>query len=401
MVSEEIYRELSVKNEKKIVLLVMDGVGDLPVNGKTPLEVAKTPNLDALAKKSITGLTYSVSMGISPGSGPAHIPLFGYDPFKYDIGRGVLEALGIDFELGKKDIAARANFATIDKKGIITDRRAGRIHTEKNKKICAFLSSKIKTIEGVKVIIRSGKEHRFVVIFRGDSLFDCVTDTDPQQIGLRPKVSSSLDSNGQKTARIVNRFVEMALPLLKDYMPSNFVLLRGISRYPDIPSMEKLFKLVPAAIATYPMYKGLAKLVGMQILKTGSDITSEFKTLKENWSKFDFFFIHIKKTDSYGEDGSFDKKVSVIEEVDKHIPQILDLKPDCFVITGDHSTPCKMKSHSWHPNPFLLHSPFVRKDLAISFTELECAKGVLGRFGAVNAISLMLAHTLKLKKYGA
>lgn len=401
MVSEEIYKELSIKNEKKIVLLVIDGVGDLPVDGKTALEDAVTPILDKLCQNSITGLTYPVSMGITPGSGPAHLSIFGYDPLKYNIGRGVLEALGIDFKLGKKDIAARSNFATIDENGVITDRRAGRIPTEKNQEICEFLSSRIKRIEDVEVIIRSGKEHRFVVVFRGDDLSDGVKDTDPQQVGLKPRVSASLDSRGEKTARIVNTFVETASSLLKDYTPANFVLLRGISKYPDIPSMEELFKLTPAAIATYPMYKGLARLVGMEILETGSGITSEFDSLKKNWHAFDFFYIHIKKTDSYGEDGNFKKKISVIEEVDKNIPQILDLKPDCFVVTGDHSTPCKMKAHSWHPNPFLLNSPFGRKDSAVSFTELECAKGILGKFAAINAMTLMLAHTLKLKKYGA
>lgn len=414
MIPEELYRKLSMKNEKKIVLLVMDGVGDLPFDvknisqakacgyyAKTPLESAKTPNLDELAKKSMTGLTFPVAIGVTPGSGPAHLSLFGYDPLKYNIGRGVLEALGIDFEMGKKDIATRANFATSDEKGIIIDRRAGRISTEKNKEICSFLSSKIKTIEDVEVFIRSGKEHRFVVVFRGDGLSDSVTDTDPQQVGLKPNTSTPLDSKGEKTARIVNRFVGMASSLLKDYLPANFTLLRGISKYPNIPSMEELFKLTPAAIATYPMYKGLARLVGMEILKTGTTLASEFDTLKEHWSDFDFFYIHIKKTDSYGEDGNFEKKVSVIEEVDRKLPELLGLIPDCLIITGDHSTPCKMKAHSWHPNPFLLYSNLMRKDPASLFTESECAKGILGRFEAVNVMSLMLAHTLKLKKYGA
>jgi 2,3-bisphosphoglycerate-independent phosphoglycerate mutase len=401
MISENIYRELSIKNERKIVLLVMDGVGDLPTNDKTALEVANTPNLDTLSKQSITGLTYPVSIGITPGSGPAHVSLFGYDPLKYDIGRGVLEALGIDFKMGNKDIATRANFATIDKNGIITDRRAGRIPTEKNQEICEFLSSKITQIDDVEVIIRSGKEHRFVVVFRGNGLSDYVTDADPQQEGFKPKKCKALDNKGEKTARVVNRFIEKVSSYLKDFSPVNYPLLRGISRYPDIPSMNDLFRLTPAAIATYPMYKGLARLVGMKILKTGNDISSEFETLKENWKDFDFFYIHIKKTDSYGEDGNFEKKVSIIEEVDKYIPFVLDLKPDCFVVTGDHSTPCKMKSHSWHPNPFLLYSTLGRKDPAVSFSEFQCAKGILGNFEAVNSMALMLAHTLKLKKYGA
>jgi len=401
VIPESMYRELSIQNGKKIVLLVMDGIGDLPRNDKTPLEKARTPNLDRLAKESITGLTYPVSMGITPGSGPAHISLFGYDPMKYNIGRGILEALGIDFEIGKKDIASRANFATIEADGIISDRRAGRIATEKNQEICSYLSSKIKHIDDVDVFIRSGKEHRFVVVFRGHGLDDSVTDTDPQQIGHKPMECKSTDKQGEKTARIINEFVKRVASLLKSHKPANFSLLRGIARYPDIPSMEDLFKLSPAAIAPYPMYRGLARLVGMKILPTESDTSSEIHSLQENWSAFDFFYIHIKKTDSYGEDGNFEKKVSTIEEVDGHIPSIEELKPDCFVITGDHSTPCMMKAHSWHPVPFLLFSPYVRKDLSRAFTESECAKGVLGNFAAVNAMTLMLAHTLKLKKYGA
>lgn len=401
MIPEELYKELSIKNDKKILLLVMDGIGDLPHNGKTPLQQAKTPNLDSLVKKSETGLTYPVSIGITPGSGPAHLSLFGYNPLKYDIGRGVLEALGIDFKMQKNDVAARGNFATINKEGVITDRRAGRIPTSKNREICEFLSSKIKKIDDVDVIIRSGKEHRFVVVFRGEGLSDSVTDTDPQQTGLKPIKCKSEDKSSEKTAKIVNRFVAEAGAILKEHSPANFTLLRGISCYPDIPSMKLLFKLNPCAIATYPMYRGLARLVGMDVLKTGSNISSEFKTLKENWDSSNFFYIHIKKTDSYGEDGNFDKKVSVIETVDTFLPQIIELNPDCVVITGDHSTPCSLKSHSWHSVPFLLHSPFCRKDPALSFSEEECSKGVLGKFEAVNAMALMLAHTLKLKKYGA
>jgi 2,3-bisphosphoglycerate-independent phosphoglycerate mutase len=401
MIPESIMQDLSLVNEKKIILLVLDGVGDLPMKGMTPLEIAYTPNLDHLTTRSIVGLTYPVAMGITPGSGPAHLSLFGYDPLKYDIGRGVLEALGIDFDLGKKDIAVRANFATIDEGGIITDRRAGRIPTEKNREICDFLSSKIDMIEDVQVFIRSGKEHRFVAVFRGDGLIDAVTDTDPQKVGLKPRESLPEDEKGEKTARIINSFVTQVSSLLKNSKPANYPLLRGISRYPDIPSMNQLFKLNPAAIATYPMYRGLARLVGMEILPTGNDTSSEIETLKENWKDFDFFYLHIKKTDSYGEDGNFEKKVSIIEEVDRSLTSILDLNPDSLVVTGDHSTPCFMKSHSWHAVPFLLWSPYVRRDPATRFTEPECAKGVLGNFEAVNAISLMLAHTLKLKKYGA
>ena len=401
MIPEEIMKTLTFKNDKKIILLVMDGIGGLPVEGNTALEAAHTPHLDALARNSITGLSYPVSMGITPGSGPAHLSLFGYDPLKYNIGRGVLEALGIDFELTQQDIAARANFASVDADGVVTDRRAGRIPTKRNEEICAFLSSKIKTIEDVQVFIQSGKEHRFVVVFRGKDLYEGVTDTDPQQTGCKPLACTSTDEKSQKTARIINSFVRETAGLLSGFGPVNYPLLRGISKHPAIPTMQELFRLKPAAIATYPMYRGLARLVGMEILETGKDIASEVATLKQHWQSFDFFYLHIKKTDSFGEDGDLKHKIEVIEEVEHHMPGIIALKPDCLVVAGDHSTPCAMKAHSWHPVPFLLSSPYIRRDPALAFTEFECAKGILGNFEAVNALPLMLAHTLKLKKYGA
>lgn len=401
MIPEEVMRTLALQNRRKIVLMVMDGVGDLPVAGKTALEVARTPHLDELARAAITGLSHPVSPGITPGSGPAHLSLFGYDPLRYRIGRGVLEALGIDFDLTQQDIAARANFATVDGNGMVVDRRAGRIPTERNEEICSFLSSSIKTIDGVQVFIRSGKEHRFVVVFRGAGLDGSVTDTDPQQTGLKPLRCAATAAEGEKTARIVNAFVHRAAELLAGSAPANYPLLRGISKHPAIPTMQQIYKLTPAAIATYPMYRGLARLVGMEVLTTGSDIAAEVATLREGWDVHDFFYLHIKKTDSHGEDGNLEQKIAVIEEVDRSLPAIVSLKPDCLVVTGDHSTPCSMKAHSWHPVPFLLSSPYLRKDAARAFSEFECSRGILGNFEAVNAIALMMAHTLKLKKYGA
>ena len=393
---------MCIRDRSKIVLLVADGIGDLPSeNNKTVLEKAFVPNLDKLASKSACGLTDPISCGITPGSGPAHLSLFGYDPIKYQIGRGVLEALGIGMELTSRDLACRGNFATLDKEGIITDRRAGRIATELNEKLCKIMQEKITQIEDVKVIIKPGKEHRFVVVFRGDGLEDALSDADPQKIGEKIKFAEPLDSRAKKSSEIVNEFIELATAVLKDHHPANTVLLRGFAKHPGLPTMKELFKLTPAAIATYPMYKGLAKLVGMDILKTGEALGDEFKTLQDNFSKYDFFYLHIKKTDSYGEDGNFKQKVKVIEEVDKYIPMVLDLNPDVLVFTGDHSTPALMKGHSWHPNPFMLFSKYIRADEVEKFTEKECAKGELGRFPSVDAIPLMMANALKLQKYGA
>ena len=402
MVEEEIIKSLALKTESKIVLLVADGIGDLPsYQGQTALEAASIPNLNKLAAQAVCGLTDPVSRGITPGSGPAHLSLFGYDPFKYQIGRGVLEALGLGIELTPNDLASRANFATLNEEGIITDRRAGRVSTETNAKLCKIMQDKIKEVEGVKVLITPGKEHRFVVIFRGEGLAEGLSDADPQATGKPLKFTEPLQPVAQKSAKIINEFIRRATEVLRDYYPANTVLLRGFAKQPKLPTMKELFKLTPAAIATYPMYKGLAKLVGMEILKTGESIEEEFNTLRDNYEKYDFFYIHIKKTDSYGEDGNFAEKVKAIEEVDKFIPRVIDLKPDVLVVTGDHSTPALLKGHSWHPNPFMLLSKYIRVDEVKKFNEKECIKGGLGRFAAVEALPLMLACALKLQKYGA
>ncbi|MEN3190242.1 MAG: 2,3-bisphosphoglycerate-independent phosphoglycerate mutase, partial [Atribacterota bacterium] len=326
MVNEDIMKSLAIKTESKIVLVVADGIGDIPSkNNQTVLETASIPNLDRLASQAICGLTDPVSRGITPGSGPAHLALFGYDPLKYQIGRGVLEALGVGMELTPYDLACRGNFATLNEEGIITDRRAGRIATEVNKKICRIMQDKIKQIREVKVIITPGKEHRFVVVFRGKDLEEGLSDADPQAVGKRIKFAEPLHQGAKKTAEVVNEFINKATEILKEHYPANTVLLRGFAKHPGLPTMNELFKLTPAAIATYPMYKGLAKLVGMEILETGETIEEEFETLKKNYEKFDFFYVHIKKTDSYGEDGKFEEKVKVIEEVDKFIPEIINL----------------------------------------------------------------------------
>lgn len=403
MISEKIMKSLSTKTDSKIVLLVADGIGDIPSkNNKTVLEAASIPNFDGLASKSVCGLTDPISRGITPGSGPAHLSLFGYDPLHYQIGRGVLEALGVGIELTSDDLACRGNFATMNDSGIITDRRAGRIPTELNEKLCVKMQDKIKEIDGVKILITPGKEHRFVVVFRGKNLKEELSDADPQVVGKEMKYTEPLKPEAEKTARIVNKFIKKAVEVLKESSPANAVLLRGIAKHPGLPTMEELFKLYPAAIATYPMYKGLAKLVGMEILGACETIEDEFRTLKENYEDYDFFYLHIKKTDSYGEDGNFEKKAKVIEEVDKFIPELLCLNPDVIVVTGDHSTPARLEGHSWHPNPFMLFSKYIRVDETKQFSEKECTnKGGLGRFLSVEAIPLMLANALKLKKFGA
>lgn len=401
MIPEEILESLVVQTESKLLMVVIDGIGGLPIRGKTELEAAKIPNLDRLASKSTCGLIDPLSSGITPGSGPSHLALFGYDPFRYEIGRGVMEALGIGLRLTKDDLTARGNFATVDEDQIVVDRRAGRISTEKNQEICQFLQKEIKEVDGVRVSIHPGKEHRFVVVFHGTELRDDLTDADPQKDGKKAKGTEGLSPEAQRTAAIVNDYLRRAAEILKSFHPANTILLRGFSKIPDLPTMSKRFKLRPAAIATYPMYRGLAMLVGMQILDTGEGITDEVETLKKYFDRYDFIYLHFKRPDMAGEDGSFKTKVKAFEEIDRIVPSILKLKPDVLVITGDHSTPSLLKSHSWHPNPILLHSRYIRPDGTRRFTERHCQRGGLGRFPAMEVIPLMLANGLKLKKFGA
>ena len=401
MDSLELIRGLSRPSPAKIVLLVIDGLGGLPHprTGKTELETAKTPNLDKLAAAGICGMIDPISPGITPGSTPGHLALFGYDPLKFNIGRGVVEATGIDFDLKPGDIAARGNFCTVDKDGLITDRRAGRISTEKCAELCQLLDGLV--IEGVKLSILPVREHRFVIVFQGKGLAPDVSDSDPQQVGVAPKAVSALNPKADLMAVVANKFVEQARAVLAKHHPANMVLLRGFSQRPNPPTMPEIYKLKPAAIAAYPMYRGLAKLVGMRVLNTGMTIAEEMTTLKENFSAYDFFFLHIKKTDSAGEDGDFERKVKLIEEADKSIPVLTGLKPEVIVVTGDHSTPATLKGHSWHPLPIVLCSEWCRRDRVGEFSESACISGGLGRFPATQIMPLAMAHALKLAKFGA
>ena len=397
----DLIKEISIPTPTKIVLLVIDGLGGLPSSktGRTELETAIKPNLNQLAKNGICGLSDPVSPGITPGSTPGHLALFGYDPVRFNIGRGVVEAMGIDFDLERGDIAARGNFCTADEAGLITDRRAGRISTEKCTELCRLLDG--LGIEGIKIIVRPVKEHRFIVVFRGKELVPEVGDSDPQQVGVVPRVVTALNPQADRMSVIANRFIAQAKIVLAKHHPANMVLLRGFSRRPHLPTMPEVYKLKPAAIASYPMYRGLARLVGMQVLETGTSITEEFATLKQNYNDYDFFFMHIKGTDSAGEDGDFDRKVRVIEEVDDTLPIILSLKPDVIVVTGDHSTPALLKGHSWHPVPILLYSKWCRPDRVEEFSESACILGGLGRLPAMQIMPLAMANALKLTKFGA
>jgi 2,3-bisphosphoglycerate-independent phosphoglycerate mutase len=400
----DLIRSIREPNTTKIVLLVADGLGGLPIEpgGKTELETARTPNLDRLAAEGTVGLSVPVAPGITPGSGPGHLGLFGYDPLEHPIGRGVLEALGIGVEVGPRDVAIRGNFCTIDAEGRVTDRRAGRIPTE----TCVKLVEKLRAVkvEGVETLVEPVKDYRFVVRFRGDGLGDRVGDTDTGRVGektLEPKGAEG-DAASAKTAKVAGEFLRQARQILKDDHPANFATLRGFARHPDILSFADVYGLNAAAIAVYPMYRGLARLVGMTILEPGTTVADQMEVLKANWEKYDFFFIHYKYTDSTGEDGNFARKVEVIEALDREIPKIVALKPDVVVVTGDHSTPSRLKSHSWHPVPLLFWAPeTVRPDEVTTFGEGPCLRGGLGQILAKSIMPLAMAHAKRLGKYGA
>ena len=401
MVPLEEIRDISVVSPSKIVMLVIDGLGGLPdvKTGKTELETAKTPHLDRLARDGICGLVDPVSPGITPGSGPGHLALFGYDPLRFLIGRGVLEALGIGFELREGDVAARGNFCTVNDQGVITDRRAGRITTDKCAELCKLLGQiKLKDVEP---FVSPVKEHRFSFVLRGNDLHVELSDTDPQKTGVAPYPAKHTKMIAKHTADIVNGFISKAKGILAKHHPANMILLRGFSKLPDIPSMREIYKLTPAAIASYPMYKGLAKLVGMKIFSAGGDIKEELSILADCYGEHDFFYIHVKKADSAGEDGDFLRKVGVIEQVDSALPQLLSLKPEVIVVTGDHSTPALLKGHSWHPVPVLLYSQWCRPDSVKEFSESACIAGGLGRLSATDIMPLAMANALKLIKFGA
>lgn len=404
---QELIDSLVVKNNTKMVFLVMDGLGGLPMPGsdQTELEAARTPNLDALAKKSICGLLDPVGYGITPGSGPAHFALFGYDPVTTNVGRGLLSATGVDFPMTPRDIFMRINFATIDKNGVLLDRRAGRLATEENERLCRKLQERVRLCSsdaaGVEVFFRTEKEYRGIIALRGDNLREEIAETDPQQVGVASYAPLALIPEAAKTSAILTELIAQVKETLADEPKANMILLRGYGKYHQFPSISSRFGIKPLAIANYPMYRGIARLLGMEIHPLTSTIEEEFSALEQNFPQFDFFFMHIKPTDSSGEDGNFDGKVKVIEQVDAQLPRLTALNPDVLVVTGDHSTPAALKSHSWHPVPAILASPTCRPDRVERFGERDCLPGGMGRMPMKHLMALALAHAQRLTKFGA
>ena len=397
----DLTRQLKQQNDSKIVMLVADGLGGLPQEpgGPTELEAAKTPNLDKLARIGVSGSMTPIRPGITPGSGPGHLGLFGYDPLKYVIGRGVLEANGVGFDVGPNDVAIRCNFCTLDENGKIADRRAGRIPSEQS----APLAVKLRevSIPGVQIFVEPVKEHRFVVVFRGEGLGGNVADTDPQKTGVPPLQPAAADYDSQRTAKVAAKFIEAAQEILAGQVKANGLTMRGFAVKPELPSYEEVYGIKAAAIAVYPMYKGLARLVGMEIVGQPNNLDEEIDVLHQNFDDHDFFFVHFKYTDSRGEDGDFQAKVEMIEQFDAIIPRVEALSPTVLLVTGDHSTPAVMANHSWHSVPTLLVADKCRTDACRIFGETEALTGGLGHFNAVDLMPIALAHAGRLGKFGA
>jgi 2,3-bisphosphoglycerate-independent phosphoglycerate mutase len=403
--SRDLVRELHLPSGPSIVLLVMDGLGDLAsasTSFRTPLEAARTPNLDSICPQSILGRLWPVAPGITPGSGPAHLALFGYDPIDVQVGRGVIEALGLDMDFRPGDIAARANFATIDAAGRVSDRRAGRISDELNRTLCAKLQD-VELGSSITVEVRSGKSHRFAVVFRGPGLEGPLADSDPGREGELVRSVAPIVPNAASlaTAGVINRFLTEAHARLADDTPANGVLLRGIGGLPTIPSFAERFGLHPAAIASYPMYRGLAQLVGMTKVPTADGARAEFETYRSLAAAYDFVFIHIKATDMHGEDGNFDGKVAAIEAVDAALPLLLRDPPGVLAITGDHATPVSYRGHGWQAVPVLVHAERGGADGIARFTERAAISGSLGTLRMKELMPVLLAAAGRLAKYGA
>lgn len=397
----ELIRRLSVPSSAKVLLCVLDGLGGLPgPRGRSELEAAGARHLDRLAVEGTLGQTLPAGYGISVGSGPGHLALFGYDPLVFEVGRGVLEATGIDFPLGPLDLAARGNLCTVDADGLITDRRAGRIATEQTAELCALLERSI-TLPGVDLFVRPVREHRFALVLRGEGLHDALNETDPQREGVPIPGIEALQPDAARTAELAGQFATEACRLLADRTQANALTLRGWAKRPDLPQFPELWKLRAAAVAVYPMYRGLARLVGMDILDAGATLATQIEALRRHWDDYDFFFLHYKYTDSAGEDGDFARKQQMIRDFDGCVPSLLALGANVLVIAGDHSTPSVMADHSWHPVPLLLHGDYVRTDGSHHFNEVEAMRGGLGTFHAKEVLPLAFAHARRLARFGA
>jgi 2,3-bisphosphoglycerate-independent phosphoglycerate mutase len=401
LTAESVVTEMARPEGSKALLLVMDGLGGYRMAERgSELTEANTPNLDRLAGEGSLGLHDPVTRGVTPGSGAGHLGLFGYDPLAYEIGRGALSAAGIGFELQPGDVAARVNFCTLDADGIITDRRAGRLPTEQAAAICDLLMREVK-LDGAEFFLQPEREHRGLLVLRGKGLEKDLIDTDPQVVGVAPVEPQARTPEARPTAELVKQVLDRARALLADREQGNFLLLRGFDSVKDMPSFPLRYQVKALAIAAYPMYVGISRLLGFETHQVEGAAKEEVDALAELLPDYDFVFMHVKKTDSAGEDGDFERKVAAIEEVDALIPRMLDAGVDVLAVTGDHSTPAQMAAHSWHPVPVLLWGGTAAADGLPGFDEVTCRQGSLGRFEAKHLLPQLLAAAGRLAKYGA
>jgi 2,3-bisphosphoglycerate-independent phosphoglycerate mutase len=392
---------LLIRNDSKIVLVVVDGLGGMAdEENPTELEEASTPHLDRLAAAGVTGLLDPVGPGITPGSGPGHLALFGYDPLEFELGRGALSAAGLGFELRTGDVAARGNLCTLDARGNVSDRRAGRLPDDEARRVVDRLQRDVR-VRGVEVFFRHERQHRVLVVVRGEGLDPRVSDTDPQATGVPPLEPRALDPAARRMAEVAGLLSAEARRVLAGDEAATGLLLRGFDSQRELPSFAERYGLRAAAVAVYPMYRGIANLLGMDVLGSPPDLADELDLLRKNWEHADFFFLHHKDADSAGEDGDRTRKVTAIERLDEAIPDVLALAPDVVVVTGDHATPSQMAAHSWHPVPVLLWSRRCGRDDVERFGERWCLLGGLGRRRSMELMPIILANASRLAKYGA
>lgn len=403
---------------KKIVLIVLDGLGDRPnkiLHGRTALQAAYRPNLNHLASLGINGVMHPIKPGIRSGSDTSHLSLLGYDPEEVYTGRGPFEALGLGLEVLPGDIAFRANFGTVDSGGIVMDRRADRISQGTD----LLASSLNMNIDGYIFRVKEGVEHRAALVIHGPGLSSAVTDSDPHEVGKKVETVKGVDEAGKRTAELVNRFLEKVRNILRNHpvnteriknglKPANEVLLRGAGKAPDLIPFEKKYGMKGACIAGIPMITGLCNMLGMDIIKvkgatgrTDTNYEGKVSALINALKTHDFVILNFKGTDVAGHDGDPILKKSVIERVDRAIAPLKNqLENTAIAITGDHSTPCEMKDHSGDHLPILFVTSGNLRDRVKRFDEISCMEGGL-EINSTNVMDYLLQISDRSDKYGA
>ncbi|MGH2767560.1 MAG: 2,3-bisphosphoglycerate-independent phosphoglycerate mutase [Actinomycetota bacterium] len=398
---DNLVASLATDGPGKIVLVVMDGLGGIRTAASgSELAEARTPDLDRLAGEGSSGLHTVVAPGITPGSGAGHLALFGYDPLVYQLGRGVLSAAGVGFDLTPGDVAARVNFCTLDGSGAVVDRRAGRISDEVNRRLCRAIREHLDLGGKAEVFLETERDHRALLVLRGEGLSPKVADTDPQITGALPKDPEALVPEAGPTAALLSEALTQIRSILAGER-ANFILLRGFDSLRELPSFGDRYRLRAVGVAAYPMYLGIARLLGMASVASPPVFAGTVDAVEQAWEAHSFFYVHYKKTDSSGEDGNFEAKVSAIEEVDAEMPRIEALGPEVICVTGDHATPSQLRAHSWHPVPFLMWGPRVGVDSVSRFDEEAARVGAFGLQSAKDLMALMLAAAGRLAKFGA